>query len=156
LWRAVETGDVDTIGSDHSPAPPDMKTSADFFAIWGGISGCQHGFPLLLSEAMHGPLGVRALPLMAGLLAANVAKRFRLPHKGRLAVGFDADFSLLDLNAPHTLDNAELLYRHPQGPYAGRRSSVRVRRTVVRGRTISGEGQVASTAPGGKFLPPNP
>ena len=154
LWRAAETGGIDTIGSDHSPAPPDMKTSADFFAIWGGISGCQHGFPLLLSEALA--RDGRALARLAGLLAANVAQRFRLPQKGRLAVGFDADFSLIDLDDERTLDNAELLYRHQQGPYAGRRSAVRVRRTVVRGRTIYHEGRVASDAPRGTFLPPNP
>ena len=154
LWRAAETGGIDTIGSDHSPAPPDMKTAADFFAIWGGISGCQHGFPLLLSETLA--RDGHALGRLAGLLAANVARRFRLPRKGRLAPGFDADFSLLDLAAEHALDNADLLYRHQQGPYGGRRSAVRVRRTVVRGRTIYREGRVASDAPRGTFLPPNP
>lgn len=154
LWRAAEAGEIDTIGSDHSPAPPDMKTAADFFAIWGGISGCQHGFPLLLSEALA--RDGKALLRLAGPLAANVAQRFRLPHKGCIAVGYDADFSLLALDSEHTLSNAELLYRHPQGPYAGRRSSVQVRRTVVRGRTIYREGRIASGAPKGTFLPPNP
>ena len=52
LWRELESGGIDTVGSDHSPAPPDMKRSEDFFAVWGGISGCQHGFELLLSEAL--------------------------------------------------------------------------------------------------------
>jgi allantoinase len=152
LWQAVETGGVDTIGSDHSPAPPAMKTAADFFAIWGGISGCQHGFPLLVGEALAREAG--ALPRLAGLLAANVARRFKLPRKGRLAEGYDADFTLLALNQPHTLRNTELLYRHRQGPYDGRRATVQVRRTVVRGRTIYSEGRIASGAPQGRFLPP--
>jgi allantoinase len=156
LWQAVRGGGVDTIGSDHSPAPPDMKTAVDFFAVWGGISGVQHGFPLLVSEALRGPLGERALPLLAGLLAANVAKRFRLPHKGRITAGCDADFVLLDLDAPQVLNNEDLLYRHRQGPYGGRKCRVTVRRTVVRGRTIYSEGRIASDAPKGKFLPPNP
>jgi len=154
LWQALEAGEIDTIGSDHSPAPPEMKRAEDFFAIWGGISGCQHGFPLLLSEARarDGAAWWR----LAGPLAANVAQRFRLPRKGRLAAGYDADFSLLDLTGGEVLDNAGLLYRHAQGPYGGRRSSVRVRRTMVRGRTIFGEGRIASDAPKGRFLPPNP
>lgn len=152
LWRAAETGEIDTIGSDHSPAPPEMKTAADFFSIWGGISGCQHGFPLLLSEALA--RDGKALCRLAGPLAANVAKRFRLPHKGRLAVGFDADFSLLALDRDHILKNSELLYRHAQGPYAGRHSSVRVLRTVVRGRTVYREGRIASGVPKGQFLRP--
>ena len=154
LWRRVETGGIDTIGSDHSPAPPAMKTSADFFAIWGGISGCQHGFPLLVSAALSRRPADQALPRLAALLAANVAQRFRLPHKGRLAEGFDADFSLLALDQPHALQNGDLLYRHRQGPYAGRQSTVRVRRTVVRGRTVHREGQIASGGARGRFIPP--
>jgi allantoinase len=145
LWRRLAAGSVDTIGSDHSPAPPDMKTSPDFFAIWGGISGCQHGFQLLLSEALkNGGADGPALPALAALLAANVAKRFRLAGKGRLAEGFDADFTLLDLKAPHTLHNSELLYRYKQGPYDGRRCDVQVRQTFVRGRCVWHGGSVVS------------
>ena len=152
LWRAADAGNIDTIGSDHSPAPPSMKTATDFFAIWGGISGCQHGFPLLLSEALGRDPG--ALPRLAGLLAANVARRFKLPGKGRLAEGYDADFTLLELDRPHELRNEELLYRHRHGPYQGRRSTVRVRRTVVRGRTVYSEGRIASGPARGSFIQP--
>ena len=154
MWQATRGGGVDTIGSDHSPAPPEMKASADFFAIWGGISGCQHAFPLLISEALDSRDEDRTLTLLAALLAANVAKRFRLPHKGRITAGGDADFTLLDLDAAQVLSNDELFYRHRQGPYAGRKCRVAVRRTVVRGRTVYSEGQIASGAPPGKFLPP--
>lgn len=153
LWQAVRGGGVDTIGSDHSPAPPSMKTSADFFAIWGGISGIQHGFPLLISEAMANREEA-ALPLLAKLLAANVAQRFRLPHKGRIAEGNDADFVLLNLDDEHELTNDELLYRHRQGPYAGRKCRVRVRQTFIRGRSVWHEGSIAPGAPRGKFIGP--
>jgi len=152
LWRAVGTGAVDTIGSDHSPAPPEMKSGDDFFSIWGGISGCQHGFPLLLSEALA--RDPASLPHMAALLAANVANRFRLPHKGRIAAGCDADFTLLDLRSGQTLQNASLLYRHRQGPYHGRRCSVAVRATFVRGRQAWSEGVLAPAAGKGRFIQP--
>jgi allantoinase len=155
LWTALDEGGVDTIGSDHSPAPPALKTSRDFFEIWGGISGCQHGFPLLLSTAVARQPAEDALPRLAALLAANVADRFGLAaRKGRLVEGADADFALLDLRADHILDNADLLYRHRQGPYHGRRCSVRVVRTVLRGRTIYAEGRIASGRPSGHFLEP--
>jgi allantoinase len=154
LWQRVGAGAVDTIGSDHSPAPPAMKTAADFFAVWGGISGIQHACPLLLSDALTGPLGGRALPVMAGLLAANVAKRFKLGNKGRVAAGHDADLSLLDLAAVHELKNDDLLYRHRQGPYAGRRCRVKVRRTFVRGHQVWDGQQFVGTAPRGRFMAP--
>ena len=51
LWRYVENGYVSTIGSDHSPSPPEMKRDKNFFKVWGGISGVQHTLPLLLSRS---------------------------------------------------------------------------------------------------------
>lgn len=154
LWQALRGGGVDTIGSDHSPAPPGMKTSADFFAIWGGISGIQHGFPLLISEA-HKTIGERALPLLARVLAENVAKRFGLRGKGRIAEGNDADLALLNLEAAHELSNDDLLYRHRQGPYHGRGCEVRVVRTFVRGAEVWAEGKLTGRGGRAKFLPPH-
>jgi allantoinase len=156
LWRELESGGVDTIGSDHSPAPPEMKRSSDFFAIWGGVSGCQHCFELLLSEAIGRRPPDAALAHLSGLLSANVARRFRIgATKGRLAVGLDADLTIIDTRGEHTLSNAELLYRHRQGPYDGRGSRVRVVRTVVRGRTVFSQGRIAPGAPSGHLVRPS-
>jgi allantoinase len=80
------------------------------------------------------------------LLATGVAERFVLDGKGAVVEGNDADFALLDLDAPHEMDNADLLYRHRQGPYAGRASTVRVVETRVRG--------VRSTESRGRLLTP--
>ena len=77
LWRYVEGGQVTTIGSDHSPSPPAMKRNANFFKVWGGISGIQHTLPLLISER-----GVRnlergiALSQIVRLTSFYVAERF--------------------------------------------------------------------------------
>lgn len=174
LWQALRGGGIDTIGSDHSPAPPAMKTAADFFSVWGGISGVQHGFPLLIAEALKAPpakaaareplpevdpaqlaaAAATALPLLARVLADNVAKRFALPGKGRIEPGFDADFSLLNLAAEHELSNDTVLYRHRQGPYAGRKCTVEVARTFVRGTAVWGDGGIAPDAPKGHFTRP--
>src|SRR5882724_8837119 len=48
LWKYLQTGQITTIGSDHSPSPPDMKKDRNFFQVWGGISGIQHTLPLLI------------------------------------------------------------------------------------------------------------
>jgi len=155
LWRALESGLIDTVGYDHSPAPPEMKKSADFFENWGGISGCQHGFGLLLSEALARQAPGTALPLLSNLLSANVARRFRIDRsKGRLAEGLDADMTIIEIGAEHALSNSELLYRHRQGPYDGRKSRVRIARTIVRGRTVFSQGRVAQGGPAGQFIRP--
>jgi allantoinase len=156
LWRDVEAGLIDTIGSDHSPAPPGMKRSDDFFEIWGGISGCQHAFELLLSESIAGRPAAVALPQLSGLLSGNVARRFRIDQKkGRLAVGYDADITLIKLNEAHLLSNKDLLYKHTQGPYDGRKSNVRIKRTIVRGTSVFYDGRIAPGDPSGHFIRPD-
>ena len=136
LWANLEH--LDMVGSDHSPAPPEMKNSSDFFALWGGISGVQSTLESLLTEGHH----ARGVPLerIAHLLAAGPAQRFNLQGRGQLEPGFQADFALVDLGRKWTLETSELLYHHKQSPYVGRAFQGKVVQTVARGRTIYREG----------------
>ncbi len=153
LWQELRAGNIHTVGSDHSPSPPDMKTSKDFFEIWGGIAGVQHGFQLLMNECAD--TADKDLPRLAAVLARNVARRFRLDdRKGLLAVGRDADFTLVEYGPKHTIKADELWTRHRISPYVGRSSKVRVTHTYVRGCPVWADGGVASGSPKGQFLRP--
>ncbi|MDP9365953.1 MAG: allantoinase, partial [Chloroflexota bacterium] len=151
LWVALRSGDVPMVASDHSPAPPDLKTGEDFFAIWGGISGCQSTLPAMLTEGYH-TRGV-PLPLIASALAGFVARRFRLPGKGGIAVGADADLALVALDDPFVLDADGLFYRHRHSPFVGHRFRSRVVRTILRGTTTFLDGEIVSS-PIGRLLRP--
>jgi len=156
LWRELRAGHIQTVGSDHSPAPPEMKTSQDFFAIWGGIAGVQHGFELLFNECAA--TAEKDLPVLAAVLARNVARRFRLEdRKGRLAEGLDADFSLLNLDEEErTIAAGELWTRHPISAYLGRTSRVRVTHTYVRGCAVWADGRLTNRPQSGQFIKPTP
>jgi len=155
LWEALRRGAIETVGSDHSPAPAEMKTSKNFFAIWGGIGGVQHGFELLLSESSATGQLPADLPVLAAVLARNVARRFRLgAHKGVLAEGADADFSLVEFGPERVIGPQELLTRHPITAYEGRRSRARITHTFVRGEAVWAEGRLTGRPPGGRFLRP--
>ncbi|HEY7029718.1 MAG TPA: allantoinase [Thermomicrobiales bacterium] len=151
LWQALQTGDVPIVASDHSPSPPSLKRGADFFRIWGGISGCQSTLPALLAEGHH----QRGLPLstLAAVTAGAVARRFALPRKGRIAVGADADLALVDLGRTSVLAADDLFYRHRQSPYVGRRFTGQVVRTILRGTTVFREGHLLAEA-GGRLVRP--
>lgn len=151
LWKSLAAGDITMVASDHSPAPPEMKQSADFFQVWGGISGVQSTLPLLLSEGYH--RRKLPLPLLAQATASTVARRFRLPAKGRIAPGYDADLALVDLDAGYTLTKDDLLDRHRQSPYIGRTFRGRVARTLLRGVTTVRDGKIAA-APAGRLVRP--
>ena len=152
LWECVKGGQVSTIGSDHSPSPPDMKADKNFFKVWGGISGVQHTLPLLLT-ANNAPQKISPWKI-ACLTAFNVSTRFQLPpNKGRFLEGADADFALVDLKAQFTVRAEDLLYRHKHSPYVGRTLTGRVVRTILRGQTIFQDGKIVAK-PTGRLVKP--
>ena len=166
LLKKVRAGNVTTIGSDHSPSPMGMKTDADFFKIWGGISGCQHVLSLLFDLSLP-------VQEIAELTAANVADRFGLGSgdadtlvrtdmrlrtgvsasrvKGRIEPGMDADLVLIDPNARTTIASGQLHYRHKHSPYVGRELRGRVMRTFLRGQTVF-DGDAIVGRPSGRLL----
>ncbi len=168
LWEHLLAGDVTTVGSDHSPSPPEMKTDKNFFKVWGGISGVQHTLSLVLtewqkrsadlligqSEANHLPIRRSALKLIAKLTSFNVAERFCLPKmKGRIEVGADPDFALMDLAQNFSVRKEDLFYRHQQSPYIGRPLTGRVVQTILRGQTIFKDGKIIGTQRGQLIKP---
>ena len=150
LWSELAAGSIDFVASDHSPAPAAMKTGEDFFGVWGGISGCQSLLPALLPEARR--RGIEPSRVISGVTAAP-AERFRLPGKGRLEPGFDADFCIVDLGATELLHAADLEYRHAHSPYVDRVAHARVLRTGLRGETIWLDGKPVGT-PTGRLVRP--
>src|SRR4029077_11977137 len=77
LWDAI--GEIETIGSDHSPSLPEMKQGDNFFQVWGGISSCQHLLGLVHQTGLSEDR-IRALT------SENVAQRFGIAQKGGIAV----------------------------------------------------------------------
>lgn len=139
--------EITTIGSDHSPSPPEMKQRANFFDVWGGISGCQHLLPLLIDADLP-------LDEIRRLTSEDVASRFRTRAKGAIAVGKDADFTLVDFEAKELVRAESLHYRHQQSPYLGRNLRGRARRTFLRGQMIHEDGKFAAR-PMGRLVRPD-
>jgi len=128
---------ITTIGSDHSPSPPEMKERDNFFDVWGGISGCQHLLPLLIDAEIP-------RQEIRRLTSGDVASRFRVHAKGAIALGKDADFTFVDLKAEEVVRPESLHYRHQQSLYVGRNLRGRVRRTFLRGQMIHEDGKFAT------------
>jgi allantoinase len=150
LWTKVMDGSIDAVASDHSPAPPEMK-SGDFLKAWGGIQGVQSTLPVMLELGVHHrKLGLERL---AKLLATTPARRFRISGKGILQVGHDADMVLVDLFGSYTLQGEDLHQRHRLSPYIGAAFRGVVRQTIRRGETIFQNGAITANH-AGKFVRP--
>jgi allantoinase len=140
---------IDFVASDHSPAPAAMK-AGDAFAAWGGIAGVQSTLAILLNLQNDSTL---TRPRIAELTASNVARRYKIPCKGRVDSGHDADLTLVDPDTTYRLTREMLLDRHKLSPYVGRGFRAMVRRTMVRGQTLFLDGKIVSK-PIGRFVKP--
>ncbi|NBF41518.1 MAG: allantoinase AllB [Spirochaetes bacterium] len=138
--EALLAGEIDTVGSDHSPAPSDMKDREDFSTAWGGIPGAQTTLRTLLTVEIPPER-------IAAVAAQNPAERFGLAGKGRIEVGYDADLALVRVDTEAELTSDELRDRHRLSPYLGRRLCGHVERVLLRGREVD-------DTPRGRFLRP--
>lgn len=151
LWEQLIEGAIDIVASDHSPAPPEMK-SGDFGKAWGGIAGVQSTLAVLLEGGHH----ARQIPLdrIASLVATEPARRFQIANKGAIATGMDADLTLVDVSRSATLRAEDLKQRHALSPYIGYSFRGTVVRTIRRGETIFANGEIVARGTG-KFVRPS-
>jgi allantoinase len=151
LWAQLRIGGIATIGSDHSPCPPEMKhlESGDFLAAWGGISSLQLLLPTVWTGAAKRGI---SLEMVFDWLAAAPARLLRLEtRKGSLVAGCDADLIVWDPDTRWKVDAQQLHHRHKVTPYDGRELAGRVHRTYVRGALVYEDGRFFGR-PSGELL----
>ncbi len=138
LWRAVRTGVADVMGSDHAPHTAEEK-ARPYPASPSGMPGVQTMVPLMLDAVSKGLL---TLERLVDLLAHGPQRIYQIAGKGRLAVGWDADFTLVDLGARRTIDGSWIASRCGWSPFEGRRVTGWPVRTIVRGRTVMADDEL--------------
>ena len=163
LWDGLASGALDLIATDHSPAPPALKTPGDFARAWGGIASLELSLAATytsltaqlssLSESSDVRLERSAvLSLLARWMSAAPASLAGLgERKGRIAEGFDADLVVGDPEAAFQVEPARLQQRHKLTPYAGRSLFGTVLTTFVRGERVWDKHRLAR-AYGGRLL----
>jgi allantoinase len=147
LWAGLQSGALDLVATDHSPAPPAMKCGGDFMSAWGGIASLELSLaavwtaysdvgPAFQAGRCGHPERVPLREVTRWMSAAPAALARLDDRKGRIAVGPDADLVVWDPDAPWTVDASRLQQRHPLTPYAGRRLRGVVHETYLRGQRV--------------------
>ncbi len=159
LWRGLENGALDMIVTDHSPAPPALKTPGDFVHAWGGIASLELSLAATFTSLRSQVSSLRietselsVLCLLARWMSAAPAALAGLgERKGRIAVGYDADLVVWDPDVDFVVEPAQLHQRHKLTPYAGRSLFGTVLTTFVRGERVWDKGRL-TRAYGGRML----
>jgi dihydroorotase len=138
LWQAVRDGTVDVIGSDHAPHTREEKAKP-YPESPSGMPGVQTLLPLLLDHMNAGRL---SLARLVDLTSAGAARIFGLAAKGRVALGYDADMTLVDLAARREITEAWMATKSGWTPFAGMTVTGWPVGTIVRGHVVMRDGQL--------------
>ena len=154
LWEAIISGEIQTVGSDHSPRHRSKKTGT----VWespAGIAGIGLQLTVLLSEGYH-KRGVD-LETIVSLVATNPAKIFGIyPQKGAIRVGSDADVTIVDLNEVRRVDANTFGGRAGYNLYEEWDMTGWPVSTLLRGKFTVRDRRIVSAPGVGIYLPRNP
>jgi allantoinase len=152
MWDFLKCGLIDMVTSDHGPWPYESKQAANIFDNPSGSPGVETLFPLMFSE---GVMKRDIHPVfLSELLCENPAKRFNVfPRKGQIALGADADFTLIDPAVEWTI-RAENMHSHAGWtPFDGMKVTGKIIQTILRGQTIYDGNEVLAEPGYGQFVP---
>ncbi len=144
VWRGLAQGVIDVLGSDHAPHTLEEKAKP-YPQSPSGMTGVQTLVPIMLDHVAAGRL---TLQRFVDLTSAGPARVFRIVGKGRVAAGYDADFTVVDLKRRETIRNSWIASRSGWTPYDGKSVTGWPVGTFVRGRKAMWEGELTTPAAG--------
>ncbi|HUE46239.1 MAG TPA: dihydroorotase [Aestuariivirgaceae bacterium] len=144
LWRAVASGLVDVIGSDHAPHTLEEKAKS-YPESPSGLPGVQTLVPLMLDHVNAKRLTIERF---VDLTSHGPARLYQIAGKGRLAVGYDADFTIVNLKRRQTIANDWIESRCGWTPYDGLTVTGWPIGTLVRGRRVMWDGEILGAPEG--------
>jgi dihydroorotase len=144
LWRAVQSGLVDVLGSDHAPHTLEEKAKP-YPQSPSGMTGVQTLVPIMLDHVNKGRL---SLQRCVDLTSHGPQRIFNIKSKGRIAEGYDADFTIVDMKRRETISNKWIESRCGWTPYDGVAVQGWVVGTFVRGHMAMWQGELAAKAHG--------
>jgi len=144
IWRGLDQGVVDVLGSDHAPHTLDEKAKP-YPESPSGMTGVQTLVPIMLDHVANGRL---TLQRFVDLTSAGPARLFQIAGKGRIAVGYDADLTIVDLKRRETIRNDWIASRCGWTPYDGKSVTGWPVGTFVRGAKVMWEGDLLAPSTG--------
>ena len=144
IWRGIEQGIVDVLGSDHAPHSLEEKNKT-YPSSPSGMTGVQTLVPVMLDHVNAGRL---SLARFVDLTSAGPSRIYNIACKGRIAAGYDADFTVVDLKRSEVITNKWVASRAGWTPYDGLRVTGWPVGTFVRGKRVMWQGEIMAPSTG--------
>ncbi len=147
LWAAVQDGLIDVIGSDHAPHTREEKEKV-YPDTPSGMPGVQTLVTIMLDHVNAGRL---TLERFVDLTSAGAARIFGIASKGRIALGYDGDFTVIDLKLKKKIENSWIASTCGWTPFDGIKTTGWPIATIIRGRVIMRDGSLVNSGYGSPF-----
>jgi dihydroorotase len=144
LWAGIANGVADVIGSDHAPHTIEEK-ARPYPASPSGMPGVQTLLPIMLTHVAEGRLSLERL---VDLTSHGAHRVFGMADKGRLAVGYDADLTVVDLKARRTITHEMMATRSGWTPFDGFEAKGWPMATIIRGRVVMRDAEIVAPSLG--------
>ena len=155
LWEGLRNGIIDIVASDHAPYTKAEKEPGftDLFKARSGMPGVETMLPLMLTKVNEGELSLERL---VEAMSESVSRIFGLyPRKGKIEIGSDADFTIVDMGCEESIKAADLHTKWPESiVYDGWKVKGVPTATIVRGELVMREGQIVGKLGSGKLVRP--
>ncbi len=144
LWQALQNGTVDVIGSDHAPHTLEEKLKP-YPDSPSGFPGVQTLLPIMLNHVHLKNLSIEKL---TGLVTENPCRLFHVKNKGRIQIGYDADFTLVDLKKQKVILNKWIASKCGYTPFDGMQVTGWPTHTILKGQIVMQDDQILATHQG--------
>ena len=144
IWAGVANGVADVLGSDHAPHTREEK-ARPYPASPSGMPGVQTLLPLMLTHVAEGRLSLERL---VDLTSHGAQRIFNIADKGRMAVGYDADLTIVDLKARRTITHDQMATRSGWTPFDGMEAKGWPKATIIRGRVVMRDDEIVLRSQG--------
>ena len=149
LWRGLDTGSVDALGSDHAPHALAEKSASSVWDVKVGVPGLETTLPLLLTFVKKNQL---SLTQLVKLLAEGPAEIYGLTNCGRLEQGKNADLTVVDFNQKFKIDASKFNSKAKYSPYDGWEVVGKPVKTFVNGLLVFEEGEIVAKTGTGSII----
>lgn len=140
VWKGVDQGIIDVLGSDHAPHTLDEKQKS-YPASPSGMTGVQTLVPIMLDHVNAGKL---SLERFVDLSSHGPNRIFGMARKGRIAVGYDADLTIVDMKRRETITHEQAGSKAGWTPYHGKTVTGWPVGTFVRGIKVMWEAEIVN------------
>jgi dihydroorotase len=149
LWKGIEDGYVDAIGSDHAPHTLSEKSADNVWSVKVGVPGLETTLPLMLTMVKTNRL---TLAQTVKLLSEKPAEIFDLPDRGFLEAGKNADLTVVDFNRQYKINASKFKSKAKYSPYDGWDVQGKVTKTIVNGQIVFDDGGIVAKPRSGSIV----